>query len=194
MGHEWMKSYVFAFLDSSTITLRHPVTLNLSWQTIRELKELFTWKRRVEVTGGAWCCSTDRPFSSPRSCLYLNMSSVLHESKQPQNYDFVTFLKHPNPDLRRKTLKIYFLCAVCVSVCLFTRFWRHYGSLSRHLMALKLQHYTKFLFVRDPFVRLISAFRNKFGRCVSICGRADREWECDCVCVPWGWALCFTFD
>lgn len=48
----------------------------------------------------------------------------------------------------------------------FTRFWRHYGSLSRHLMAVKLQHYTKFLFVRDPFVRLISAFRNKFGRCV----------------------------
>ncbi|XP_035515529.1 carbohydrate sulfotransferase 12-like [Morone saxatilis] len=46
----------------------------------------------------------------------------------------------------------------------FAKFWRHYGSLSRHLMALKLQHYTKFLFVRDPFVRLISAFRNKFGR------------------------------
>ncbi|KAF1395500.1 hypothetical protein PFLUV_G00012150 [Perca fluviatilis] len=46
----------------------------------------------------------------------------------------------------------------------FAKFWRHYGSLSRHLMALKLKHYTKFLFVRDPFVRLISAFRNKFGR------------------------------
>ncbi|XP_061575489.1 carbohydrate sulfotransferase 12-like [Cololabis saira] len=46
----------------------------------------------------------------------------------------------------------------------FAKFWRHYGSLSRHLMAVKLQHYTKFLFVRDPFVRLISAFRNKFGR------------------------------
>ncbi|KAM8879541.1 carbohydrate sulfotransferase 12-like [Spinachia spinachia] len=46
----------------------------------------------------------------------------------------------------------------------FAKFWRHYGSLSRHLMALKLQHYTKFLFVRDPFVRLISAFRNKFER------------------------------
>ncbi|XP_044047497.1 carbohydrate sulfotransferase 12 isoform X1 [Siniperca chuatsi] len=46
----------------------------------------------------------------------------------------------------------------------FSKFWHHYGSLSRHLMALKLQHYTKFLFVRDPFVRLISAFRNKFGR------------------------------
>ncbi|XP_034450973.1 carbohydrate sulfotransferase 12-like isoform X1 [Hippoglossus hippoglossus] len=45
----------------------------------------------------------------------------------------------------------------------FSKFWHHYGSLSRHLMALKLQHYTKFLFVRDPFVRLISAFRNKFG-------------------------------
>uniref|UniRef100_A0A1A8HLV2 Carbohydrate sulfotransferase n=2 Tax=Nothobranchius kuhntae TaxID=321403 RepID=A0A1A8HLV2_NOTKU len=46
----------------------------------------------------------------------------------------------------------------------FAKFWRHYGSLSRHLMALKLQRYTKFLFVRDPFVRLISAFRNKFER------------------------------
>lgn len=46
----------------------------------------------------------------------------------------------------------------------FAKFWRHYGSLSHHLMALKLQHYTKFLFVRDPFVRLISAFRNKFAR------------------------------
>ncbi|XP_028314927.1 carbohydrate sulfotransferase 12-like [Gouania willdenowi] len=46
----------------------------------------------------------------------------------------------------------------------FAKFWRHYGSLSRHLMTVKLQHYTKFLFVRDPFVRLISAFRNKFGR------------------------------
>ncbi|XP_015232860.1 PREDICTED: carbohydrate sulfotransferase 12 [Cyprinodon variegatus] len=46
----------------------------------------------------------------------------------------------------------------------FAKFWRRYGSLSHHLMALKLQRYTKFLFVRDPFVRLISAFRNKFGR------------------------------
>uniref|UniRef100_A0A8D3DIN1 Carbohydrate sulfotransferase n=1 Tax=Scophthalmus maximus TaxID=52904 RepID=A0A8D3DIN1_SCOMX len=27
---------------------------------------------------------------------------------------------------------------------------------------MKLKHYTKFLFVRDPFVRIISAYRNKF--------------------------------
>lgn len=29
---------------------------------------------------------------------------------------------------------------------------------------VKLKHYTKFLFVRDPFVRLISAYRDKFYR------------------------------
>lgn len=44
----------------------------------------------------------------------------------------------------------------------FNKFWRRYGKLSRHLMKVKLQKYTKFLFVRDPFVRLISAFRSKF--------------------------------
>ncbi|XP_077460887.1 carbohydrate sulfotransferase 12-like [Stigmatopora argus] len=38
------------------------------------------------------------------------------------------------------------------------------GSPSRHMMAGMLQNYTKFLFVRDPFVRLISAFRDKFLR------------------------------
>ncbi|XP_041640284.1 carbohydrate sulfotransferase 12-like isoform X1 [Cheilinus undulatus] len=62
-------------------------------------------------------------------------------------------------DLQHRQTFLYPSGAVCVC-----SFWRHYGSLSRHLMALKLQHYTKFLFVRDPFVRLISAFRNKFGR------------------------------
>uniref|UniRef100_A0A673GMM9 Carbohydrate sulfotransferase n=1 Tax=Sinocyclocheilus rhinocerous TaxID=307959 RepID=A0A673GMM9_9TELE len=33
----------------------------------------------------------------------------------------------------------------------------------RQLMHHKLKNYTKFLFIRDPFVRLISAFRNKFA-------------------------------
>lgn len=44
----------------------------------------------------------------------------------------------------------------------FNKFWRRYGRFSRHLMKIKLKKYTKFLFVRDPFVRLISAFRSKF--------------------------------
>ncbi|XP_030067671.1 carbohydrate sulfotransferase 12-like [Microcaecilia unicolor] len=44
----------------------------------------------------------------------------------------------------------------------FNKFWRRYGKFSRHLMKIKLKKYTTFLFVRDPFVRLISAFRSKF--------------------------------
>lgn len=44
----------------------------------------------------------------------------------------------------------------------FNKFWKRYGKLAKHLMKVKLKKYTKFLFVRDPFVRLISAYRNKF--------------------------------
>ncbi|XP_077474587.1 carbohydrate sulfotransferase 12-like [Stigmatopora argus] len=44
----------------------------------------------------------------------------------------------------------------------FNKFWKRYGKFARHLMKVKLKKYTKFLFVRDPFVRLISAFRDKF--------------------------------
>ncbi|KAK2862774.1 hypothetical protein Q5P01_002307 [Channa striata] len=36
------------------------------------------------------------------------------------------------------------------------------SSLPKAEMKAKLKHYTKFLFVRDPFVRLISAYRDKF--------------------------------
>ncbi|KAE8282951.1 Carbohydrate sulfotransferase 12 [Larimichthys crocea] len=44
----------------------------------------------------------------------------------------------------------------------FNKFWKRYGKFAKHLMKVKLKKYTKFLFVRDPFVRLISAYRNKF--------------------------------
>ncbi|GAA6228240.1 carbohydrate sulfotransferase 12-like [Lates japonicus] len=38
------------------------------------------------------------------------------------------------------------------------------NSFPRTEMKARLRHYTKFLFVRDPFVRLISAYRDKFQR------------------------------
>nr|XP_046236285.1 carbohydrate sulfotransferase 12-like [Scatophagus argus] len=38
------------------------------------------------------------------------------------------------------------------------------NSFPRTEIKVKLKHYTKFLFVRDPFVRLISAYRDKFQR------------------------------
>ncbi|XP_030017855.1 carbohydrate sulfotransferase 12-like [Sphaeramia orbicularis] len=38
------------------------------------------------------------------------------------------------------------------------------NSLPRKERKVRLKHYTKFLFVRDPFVRLISAYRDKFHR------------------------------
>ncbi|KAM6908925.1 carbohydrate sulfotransferase 12-like [Xenentodon cancila] len=38
------------------------------------------------------------------------------------------------------------------------------SSFSKTEIKVRLKHYTKFLFVRDPFVRLISAYRDKFER------------------------------
>ncbi|XP_061565932.1 carbohydrate sulfotransferase 12-like isoform X1 [Cololabis saira] len=38
------------------------------------------------------------------------------------------------------------------------------SSFSKTEIKVKLKHYTKFLFVRDPFVRLISAYRDKFEK------------------------------
>ncbi len=45
----------------------------------------------------------------------------------------------------------------------FNKLWRRFGRYSRPLMHHKLKNYTKFLFVRDPYVWLISAFLNKFA-------------------------------
>ncbi|KAM6909349.1 carbohydrate sulfotransferase 12-like [Xenentodon cancila] len=38
------------------------------------------------------------------------------------------------------------------------------SSFSKTEIKVRLKHYTKFLFVRDPFVRLISAYRDKFEK------------------------------
>ncbi|XP_073765141.1 carbohydrate sulfotransferase 12-like [Danio rerio] len=43
----------------------------------------------------------------------------------------------------------------------FSKLWMRHGRYARPLMHHKLKNYTKFLFVRDPFVRLISAYRDK---------------------------------
>uniref|UniRef100_A0A3B3I6J5 Carbohydrate sulfotransferase n=1 Tax=Oryzias latipes TaxID=8090 RepID=A0A3B3I6J5_ORYLA len=52
----------------------------------------------------------------------------------------------------------------------FEHEWVHDSERFQHLndfpkpeREAKLKHYTKFLFVRDPFVRLISAYRDKLG-------------------------------
>ncbi|TKS68483.1 Carbohydrate sulfotransferase 12 [Collichthys lucidus] len=45
----------------------------------------------------------------------------------------------------------------------FAKFWRHYGSLSRHLMALKLQHYTKFLPNEDFYRQFGSVMVRRYG-------------------------------
>ncbi|KAL1282673.1 hypothetical protein QQF64_001476 [Cirrhinus molitorella] len=45
---------------------------------------------------------------------------------------------------------------------MFSKFWMRFGRYAHPLMHHKLKNYKKFLFVRDPFVRLISAFRDKF--------------------------------
>ncbi|XP_077396232.1 carbohydrate sulfotransferase 12-like [Festucalex cinctus] len=45
----------------------------------------------------------------------------------------------------------------------FNTLKKRYGKLARDHLKAKLRKYKKFLFVRDPFVRLISAFRDKFA-------------------------------
>ncbi|KAJ1096363.1 hypothetical protein NDU88_001505 [Pleurodeles waltl] len=47
------------------------------------------------------------------------------------------------------------------SLLTLNNFQHIYGKFSRHKMKIRLKKYTKFLFVRDPFVRLISAFRSE---------------------------------
>ncbi|XP_063170951.1 carbohydrate sulfotransferase 12 [Candoia aspera] len=76
---------------------------------------------------------------------------VLSESLMDQGVPYVDPLDIPREHVHNTTAHFT-----------FNKFWRRYGKFSRHLMKIKLKKYTKFLFVRDPFVRLISAFRSKF--------------------------------
>lgn len=43
-------------------------------------------------------------------------------------------------------------------------FLSRHSSLLIVVLQARMKHYTKFLFVRNPFVRLISAFRDKFQK------------------------------
>ncbi|XP_058013093.1 carbohydrate sulfotransferase 12 [Ahaetulla prasina] len=76
---------------------------------------------------------------------------VLSESLMDQGVPYVDPLDIPRENVHNTSTHFT-----------FNKFWRRYGKFSRHLMKIKLKKYTKFLFVRDPFVRLISAFRSKF--------------------------------
>ncbi|XP_007444053.1 carbohydrate sulfotransferase 12 [Python bivittatus] len=76
---------------------------------------------------------------------------VLSESLMDQGVPYIDPLDIPREHVHNTTTHFT-----------FNKFWRRYGKFSRHLMKIKLKKYTKFLFVRDPFVRLISAFRSKF--------------------------------
>ncbi|XP_029432941.1 carbohydrate sulfotransferase 12 isoform X2 [Rhinatrema bivittatum] len=76
---------------------------------------------------------------------------VLSESLSDQGIPYHDPLNIPRKQVHNKSTHLT-----------FNKFWQRYGKFSRHLMKIKLKKYTKFLFVRDPFVRLISAFRSKF--------------------------------
>ncbi|XDV12720.1 hypothetical protein PO909_001315 [Leuciscus waleckii] len=74
-------------------------------------------------------------------------------------------LDHLIVDDRHGIIYCYVPKVACTNwkrIMIVLSFWKRYGKFSRHLMKIKLKKYTKFLFVRDPFVRLISAYRNKF--------------------------------
>lgn len=76
---------------------------------------------------------------------------VLSESLLNQGIPFLDPLEIPREHVHNSS--VHFT---------FNKFWKRYGKFARHLMKIKLKKYTKFLFVRDPFVRLISAYRSKF--------------------------------
>ncbi|KAI4883985.1 hypothetical protein NFI96_003366 [Prochilodus magdalenae] len=76
---------------------------------------------------------------------------VLSESLLADGVPYQNPLDIPVELIHRSSLK-----------CTFNKFLKRYGKYSHDLMKIKLKKYTKFLFVRDPFVRLISAYRNKF--------------------------------
>ncbi|XP_028998422.1 carbohydrate sulfotransferase 12-like isoform X2 [Betta splendens] len=73
------------------------------------------------------------------------------------NWKRVMFvLNHDKLDLDLTSLSHYFIHNTAKFTLL--------SSFSRAEIRAKLKHYTKFLFVRDPFVRLISAYRDKFQK------------------------------
>uniref|UniRef100_A0A8C1WK91 Carbohydrate sulfotransferase n=1 Tax=Cyprinus carpio TaxID=7962 RepID=A0A8C1WK91_CYPCA len=113
-------------------------------------------------------CSADSSFNSPGKCkTFEQIPSKALDHLILDDHHGVIYCFVPIACTNWKRVMIVLTLSHNATLHLtFNKFWRRFGRYSRPLMHHKLKNYTKFLFVRDPFVRLVSAFcfQNKFAR------------------------------